>query len=253
MMCFVDLENAMEEWGFDPDKISVRKIRSADGTIKIQQRVELGIVQMHPIGRPDGDKPFGYDSLLDYHSQRLAEYERRNGTTVGFGLTQEECCTLREEASLYYRRYVASFVLEEYDRVVADTCHNLEVFNLIRDHAIDPQDRQRLEGFRPYIIMIQVRALFSQALRDGQHTSAFAHVNRGLMDLRAHFEQQDSEQGYEKSDEVRILRDLRTALAANLPLDHPGYLRSELRLALKDERFEEAARLRDELDHIEKK
>ena len=116
-MSYVDLDSALGDWRYEPERISVRKIVSADGAIRIQMRVELGILQMHAEGRPDGAQPHGWPSLLTYHRKRLVRHQQRNGTPLGFGLTRQECYDLRLEASLFYRRYIALFVLEEYGRV----------------------------------------------------------------------------------------------------------------------------------------
>ncbi|MCG3129954.1 MAG: hypothetical protein FLDDKLPJ_00693 [Phycisphaerae bacterium] len=247
-MSFVDLKEALLDWPYDSDKISVRKIRGADGLIKIQQRVELGIVQMFAEGRPDGGRPFGHDTLLDYHRARLAEYEDRNGTVVGFGLSAEESRQLREEASQYYRRYVAYFVLEDYDRVIEDTQHNLNLLDFVRDHALDPEDARRLEVFRPYVVMMNARAQAHLALREGHANSALAHVNRGLITIREIYDERGEPEAYERSEEVRILCNMRAKLASDLPAQPRSNLREKLRRAIEDERFEEAARLRDEID-----
>lgn len=250
-MSFVDLKEALLDWPYDSDKISVRKIRGTDGAVKIQQRVELGIVQMFSEGRPDGTRPHGHDSFLGYHRNRLAEYEKRNGSVVGFGLTGEECRVLREEASQYYRRYVANFVLEDYPLVVEDTQHNLDLLDFAHEHAFDEEDARKLEVFRPYILMMNARAQAHIALKEGHPNSALAHINRGLLSIQDVFEEQGEPEAFDRSDEARILRNMRSKLATELPSHPKARLKERLRRAIEEERFEEAARLRDELDNGE--
>lgn len=250
-MSFVDLKEALLDWPYDADKISVRKIRGTDGLVKIQQRVELGIIQMFVQGRPDGAQPYGYASLVDYHRSRIADHEKRNGTLVGFSLTPEECRALREEASQYYRRYVASFVLEDYELVIEDTRHNLELLDLVRDHAHDAEDASRLEVFRPYILMMNARAQAHLALREGETNSALAHVNRGLLAIRKVYEERDEVGAFERSEEARVLRAMRSKLTGELPSNSRSWLRERLRRAIQDEQYEEAARLRDELERLD--
>lgn len=252
-MSFIDLQRSLKDWPYHADRISVRKIRTEDGEIKIQQRVEMGIVQMEAQGRPDGQRPFGCDSLLRHHQKQLGEYEQRNGAAVGFALTPQECQALREEASLYYRRYVANFVLEEYDRVAQDTAHNLAILDLLRDHGQDGDDRAKMEGFRPYVVMMYSRACAQQALREGEINSALAHVNRGLINLRQHFDEAGAPEAFDTSEEVKILRDMRARLASDTspsPQAQTQQMKAALQMALEAERYEEAARLRDELRQL---
>lgn len=250
-MSFIDLGACLQDWPYHPDRISVRKIRTETGEVKIQQRVELGIVQMEAEGRPDGTRPFERDSLLSYHQERLAEHDRRNGTSVGFTLSSQECQQLRNEAAIYYRRYVASFVLEEYDRVAKDTAHNLAILDLLRDYANDDEDRSRLEGFRPYVLMMHARGHAHGALRDQETNSALAHVNRALLAIRNYFEDRGTPEAIDQCEEVQILHQMRSRIGGELQVNPETQMRRALQKALEEERFEEAARLRDELDLLE--
>ncbi|MCE2967821.1 MAG: UvrB/UvrC motif-containing protein [Phycisphaerales bacterium] len=68
-----DIGNLLRAWPYEPGKLNVRLIPGQDGEPKIQLRLDLGILQMHTEGRPDGQKPFGHESLLEYHEARLDE------------------------------------------------------------------------------------------------------------------------------------------------------------------------------------
>src|SRR2546429_7269356 len=82
-----DLTPLLKGWDYEPGTINVRKIFGADGRPKVQMRVELGLLQMELNGRPDGARPHGHESLLDYFEQQLREHNRRHGTELGFHLT----------------------------------------------------------------------------------------------------------------------------------------------------------------------
>ena len=249
-MSYVDLETTLRDWIYDPDQISVRKIIGVDGNVKVQMRIELGVLQMEATGRPDGAEPHGAPSLLDNHRKRLARFEQRNGTTLGFALSPQQCQDLRSEASLYYRRFVSFFVLEEYEEVVRDTSHSLGIFDLCREYAAEPEDRIALESFRAYVLMMDARARANEAIEAGEPASALAHVNRGIMHLKSFFEESiegDATESIEQSGELRILRDLAKDISASIPEDSPIVTRKALRVAIEEERFEEAARLRDAL------
>jgi hypothetical protein len=202
---------------------------------------------MESEGRPDGYRPHSCDSLLAYHQKRVIKHEHRNGTGLGFGLTREECQELRVEASLFYRRYVALFVLEEYSDVFRDTSHSLSIFDLCRDYAMETEDRVSLEEFRPYVLMMDARARAYHALEEGQPASALAHINRGVMHIKAHLDEFGQPDAEKKSEELKILRTLATELGARVPKDSIIVTRKALRAAIQEERFEDAARLRDVL------
>ncbi|MCH7926119.1 MAG: UvrB/UvrC motif-containing protein [Planctomycetes bacterium] len=246
-MSYVDLKDTLADWPFEPEKISVRKILGTDGVVRLQMRVELGVIQMETVGRPDGQRPGGFDSLLSRHKTELLQYEACNGTTLGFSLSPEESIDLRNEASLFYRRYVALFVLEEYVDVARDTSHNLEVFDLCRDHALEREDQFALEEFRPYVLMMDARARAYAAMQEGEAPSALAHVNRGILQIKAHYARQDQSQAIDTGEELGILQALASELVMEIPHDSPLITHKALRAAVRHERFEEAARLRDQL------
>lgn len=246
-MSYVDLQGALRDWPYEPEKISVRKILGGDGTVRIQMRVELGVLQMEATGRPDGVRPSGWPSLLVYHRKLLTKHQQQTGTAVGFELSRKECNDLRLEASLFYRRYIALFVLEEYADVIDDTSHSLGIFDLCRDHAIEPEDRQALEEFRPYVLMMDARARAYHALEEEEASSALAHVNRGIMAIRSHFMQCGQPEAVSTSEEIKTLRVMAHELTEQIPKDSLIVTRKALRTAVEQERFEDAARLRDVL------
>lgn len=249
-MSYVDLQATLRDWPYEPDKISVRKILGADGATKLQMRVELGILQLEGEGRPDGARPKGCETLLAYHQQQLARQEERNGNALGSSLTSDECHNLRGEASLFYRRYIAYFVLEEYRNVYRDTAHSLAIFDLCREHAIDAEDRMALEEFRAYVLMMDARARVYEAMGEDQSASALAHVNRGILSLKSHFKRIEQPELVGTSEEMKILRNLYTELNGQVPQDSVIVTRKALQIAIDEERFEEAARLRDQLENL---
>src|SRR5437016_5978670 len=86
-----DLVPLLKGWDFEPGTINVRKIYGLDGQPKLQTRLELGILQMEINGRPDGARPHGHDSLLDYYENQLKEHRKRIGSELGFHLSSTQC------------------------------------------------------------------------------------------------------------------------------------------------------------------
>jgi len=77
-----DISAILEEWDFRPGHLSARIISGEDGEYRIQVRLDLGLMQMHMEGRPDGLMPFSFTSLLDYHE---AMVERAKQGSEGMG------------------------------------------------------------------------------------------------------------------------------------------------------------------------
>lgn len=242
-----DLTPLLQEWPFEPGQINVRLIEGLDGIPKVQVRLDLGIIQMHLDGRPDGLRPFGYASLLDYHEARLDEAQGPEDDEAALELSPEDCKALRDEALQYYHRYIALLVVEDYEAVARDTTRNLRVLDLCARHAAAEADRQALEQFRPYILMMRVRALASHALQNDEPKVALFAIDEGIEALRECYAQQGREADFEDSPEVQLLRGMRGALLPQLPVSQRAELRQRLQEAIAHENYELAAILRDEL------
>lgn len=248
-----DLSKVLDDWPYEPGKINVRLIEGDDGEPRVQLRLDLGVLQMKVSGRPDGLRPFGFESLLEYHEHRLDEKVESEGSAAGFVLDEDECRELREEAVQYYHRYVCLMVLEDYDGVIRDTTRNVRVLDICGKYAETESDRSVMEQFRAYITMMRSRALASQALKDNQPKLALLAIDDGLGNIQNYFNQTNQPELFEDSSEVQVLRGMREALTPKLPLSQSAELKKRLEDALKKENYELAAILRDELRAMEKK
>ncbi len=221
--------------------------------------MDLGIIQMDADGRPDGEHPFGYPSLLEFYESQTEHdtNDDREGETSGPTarpdnrfLTTEDVQAIQDEALQYYHRYIALLALEDYGRVVRDTTRNLRVLDLVRDYAVQDDDRAKLEQFRPYITMIRARALASHALKDNEPKAALLAIDEGLEALKAYFAERGMPQMFEQSNEVQMLRGMRESLVPRLPVSQKAELKQRLTDAVKAENYELAAILRDELKNL---
>jgi hypothetical protein len=242
-----DISPVLKGWDYESGAINVRKINGIDGMPKLQMRLDLGLLQMELNGRPDGAKPHGFESLLDYYERELDEHCSRNGTELGFHLSSEQCQSLREEAVMYYHRYLGLFVLEDFGGVVRDTARNLRLLDMCGKFASEEQDRLILEQYRPYIIMMNVRAQASILFKRNDFMGALATVQKGLDQLKEFFARFGQADAFADSNEVRVLKKFAREIRRKLPIDPVAKLRQQLDKALKSERYEDAARLRDEL------
>jgi hypothetical protein len=202
-------------------------------------------------GRPDGRRPHGSPSLLDWHAARRDAHRARTGGDEGFELSGKECEGLREEGVQVYHRYVALFALGEHEAVVRDTMRNLRMFDLCRDHGANHADRTVLEQYRPFVVMMRARAQAAIALAVADARGALAAVDAALAEMRMHFDAHGPHDGFDRSNEANLLRGMRDALVPRLPTSQRSELEERLRRAVDAENFELAAILRDELRSLE--
>ena len=245
-----DIAAILSGWEYEAGAINVRKIVGQDGQPKLQMRLDLGLLQMELNGRPDGNRPHDCESLLEYHERRLRSHRKKTGSEGGFRLTGAQCQSLREEAHMYYQRYLSLFVLGDLPGVARDTARNLRVLDLCGKYAANDQDKLVLEQYRPYITMMNTRAMAQIEHEAGNLLQALSIVRRGLRDIKRFFRRFNQEDAYKSSNEVKVLRRLRRDLKKQLPVDPVKKLEKELSLAVKQERYEEAAKLRDQMEKL---
>ena len=152
----IDLRETLKSWPYDPEN-DARVTTGKDGRRLLQVRTPLGIEQMEMDGRPDGLRPHGLESNLEFHHSRL-EQAKLAGKEDDFELDPSACAELFSEGMLYYFRYVRLFQLRDWARTVRDTSRNLRVFDLVHRYAEREEDQQFLEKWRPYIIRVNSTA-----------------------------------------------------------------------------------------------
>jgi hypothetical protein len=246
-----DIRPILENWPYEPGKIIVRTIQGKNGEEKIQMRLDLGVLQMTMDGRPDGLRPKGYGSWLEYHLDQLDKHKSANDTDLGFHLNGDECQALRDEALMYYHRYLSLFVLEDFGRVERDTDRNLQVLDLCCKYATEEWDQFILEQYRPYILMMNSRSKAFQAMRARMFKTALAHAETGLQAIQEFFEKYDRDEGYAQSSEVQILLALRQEIVQRLPIGAIERLERKLKRALNEQRYEDACKIRDQITTLQ--
>lgn len=243
----LDIASALRGWDFEAGQVNVRLIRGDDGRPKLQLRLDLGLLQMELNGRPDGKRPHRNATELDYHTRKLQKHLTHYGSDNGFYLSRTDCQALREESAMFYHRYLSLFVLEQFDAVVRDTAHNIGVLDLCHKYGKSDYDRMCLEQYRPYICMMHARACACDALQHNYVHTAIAYLRGGIKQILRIVPKAQRHDTREQSSEIRILADMLRQLRAQLPPDPRTIIKKKLKLALADERYEEAALLRDEL------
>jgi len=218
--------------------VTARTIKGEDGRPKIQMRLDLGIFQMEVTGRPDGTRPREFDSLLDYY--RFLQ----NTSSKKLHLTDDDCSELQQEAVQFYYRYLACFAIKDYESVVRDTRHNLDILEFITEHTSEDAAWEFLQ-FKPYVLMMESRALAEKAALGENYHEAIEEVQRGLKTIRTFWEEQGELELRESSYEIDVLSDLLQQLKDRKPTREVGKLKERLHHAISTEDFEQAAQIRD--------
>ncbi len=244
----LDIGDVLDDWPYQPGQVTARKIRGSDGREKIQLRLDLGLLQMEARGRPDGERPHGFESLLEYYEQLRRKHIEQIGSDEGFELDEQACELLRGEGVMYYHRYLATFVLEDYEAVERDSVRNLRLFDLCNNYAREESDRYVLEQYRPYVIMMSARARARMALRHNRPKTALAATRKGIKEIEDFYRRFDQDDEIEPSGEIAILRAMATEIKARVPVHPLKKLRDSLDKAVAEERYEDAATLRDQLN-----
>jgi hypothetical protein len=246
-----DLRNALKDWPYDPEH-DARITQGEDGREILQVRTPLGIEQYEMDGRPDGERPHGTESWLEYQQERLNR-KKGEGREIEFELKPRECAELFNEGTLYYFRYVRLFQLRDWARTVRDTTRNLRVFDLVHRYARREEDQQYLEKWRPYIVRMKASAEAMMALEKNAHEDALRATNESIEQIQSLDEVDDETFQFERERSLSALRDLAEQIQKNRPLSEVEQLERQMNSAIERQEFERAAQLRDKIKGLKNK
>ena len=248
-----DLGPILDGWEHDPDHFAVRIIRGDDGRDKIQVRFDLGLLQMELDGRPDGQRPEGQESWFDLFRQRQLDHDAAHPDGASFQLSPDECQLLLREGVQYYHRYLSFWHLERYELCARDTSRNLKLFAFVKEFAAKDQDRLQFDQYRPYVTMMHTKAVATPLVELGDHETALKVIDAGIAGIRKFLGDYEQLDRADRCGELVHLEKWREQIATRQPALPPpppdplDQLRADLQQAIAEERFEEAARLRNEL------
>lgn len=246
----VDLRRILAGWAYDAEN-DARLTRGDDGRGILQVRTPMGIEQYELDGRPDGARPHGLESELEFRLQQL-DAAIAAGRETEFRLSPAECGELFNEGTLYYFRYVRLFQLKDWARTIRDTSRNLRAFDFIRRYARRKQDREFLEKWRPYVIRVNASASIMLELEKHRYDDALALANEALLQIENLQELDDETFRFETARSLAALRELVAEIQKNRPLSELEQLQSQLRHAVQRQEFERAAQLRDRIRALKK-
>ncbi len=232
-----DISHIFSDWPYQPGVISARLVRCEDGREVLQMRIEMGLLQMETIGRPDGERPEGAETYLDYLIQKsFAEGD-------DFELTDEQCYEIDREFLQFYHRRICCLALREFHRAVNDSDHTLALMDFIVKHSSDRQWIVSHEQYRPFILFHRTQAAALTKLQASGAEGAIEECNRGLQHIRELFESLGADEQFNQDELVAQLVELKESLRKEY---HVGRtLAEQLADAVSSEEYERAAKLRD--------
>ena len=241
-----DLNNIVRDWDYDPQRVTARWVRTKDGFVAVQLRVDLGLFQMQPSGRPDGQKPHGAPTLLQHY---LVLEQTLSAQDPALRLDERACGALQQEAMQFYYRYIAYFALREFDCVIRDTNHNLKIIQYAIRHA--PEELRRVFlPFYPYVRMMNARARAEKATTAQRLDEALLALETARADIEAFCAEHELADLPVAAPALATLLELTEQISKRRPRSPTERLREELDRAVAAENYERAALLRDQLSAL---
>jgi len=99
---------------------------------------------------------------------------------------------------------------------------------------------------------MNIRAQASIQVKAQRYRDAIETVEAGLASIREFFERFGHEEAYERANEVKVLKKFARDIRRKIPVDPLQKLHNQLQRAIKAEKYEEAARLRDQIKSLSK-
>ena len=257
-----DLSPILNNWPAQRGAVCARKLVAEDGQTFIQMRVDLGVLQMHLDGRPDGEHQHGFESMLALLTDRAGPRE------TPLELSDEEKEGVVREMLQYYRRRICLIALADeakegsdlaeadacYQRAIGDADHNLSMLDLLAKHCTDSDFVAEHVQYQPFIIMHRTACLTERALLADNPDQAIEQIKAGITDIEACNVPQEPREPQEREDEsdVSLVQPFLTELEdledrVRREYNCPRTLREQLEDAISAEDYELAARLRDAL------
>ena len=246
-----DIDEALQGWAYEPEpgEVLAREVRARDGRTVVQVRIELGLLQLEVDGRPDGVRPLGFATYLDYLRHRAAG----RGLTPGgkgppWSMGPEHCQEADREFVQFYHRRVAWLSLQRYDRALADADHTLALMDFVRRHGGDPEYIASHERFRGLVVFHRTQAAAAWALERRKPEEAIDAVRDGLERLARHQDTWGADGDAEDTPDAPLAEQLRLLegeIRRNFAVEKT--LRERLDEAVAHEDYETAARLRDQI------
>jgi hypothetical protein len=237
-----DIDAALEGWEFKPGMVQARLVQARDGRQVLQMRVDLGVLQIEPSGRPDGTRPHGQETYFDYLKHQVSVAGRGGRPFV---LSEEQCQEADREFVQYYYRRICWLALRNFAAAIADADHTLAFMDFVRDHSPNEEYTQAHEQYRGFVLFHRIQAAAALAVERKKPEEAIDEVNQGLEKLRGFFAAFEAEEQMEENPLVQQLQKMQESIRQAHKIE--ATLQEQLARAVANEEYEAAARIRDAL------
>ncbi len=184
-----DLDDVIQGWPYDPEpgEHLAREVRARDGRKVLQVRIELGVLQLEVTGRPDGVRPHGFVTYLDYLRHSAASRgQTTSAQTPRWSMSAQQCADSDREFIQFYHRRVAWRALGRHDRAIQDADHTLALMDFVRRHGIGEEYIASHEQFRGIVLFHRTEAAFALALEKHRPEEAIDALREGIDQLNTH-------------------------------------------------------------------
>jgi len=255
----MDISIVLNDWPYDEEHRAnnIRKVAGIDGKLKLQVRLRNGIIQWDADGRPDGQHPYGFSTVLHYCEELLgrqtaiASGRARRKFRLAFGLIED----LHEEMRQFGQRRRAFLKMGDFGRALRDAEHGIRILEIIRTYGRDYGVALRLEGLLPCLLLDRARSAASLCVQQDDAENALKALNRGIRDIERFMRDYGVEKDGAGSKEKQMLIMMRRSLREkyDVPLTDEELLdalRAEQEVAIQEENYELAGRLRDKINSV---
>lgn len=237
------LDYHLADWPYEFGEVIARIVPGVDNREVLQLRVEMGILQMEVSGRPDGSRPGGHSTCLDWlHAAMVEEGD-------DFELDGRRCLEIDREFVQFFHRRVAWLALRQFDRAVADADHTLTLMDFSSLHAPDVDWAEMHEQYRPFVLFHRTQAAALDELEKNGPQGAVAEIDAGISSIRAALlasaEEELDDEDLDEDELVAKLTEMKSAISEQYQVE-PS-LREQLAQAIANEQYERAAQLRDQM------
>jgi hypothetical protein len=246
-----DLDDVIQGWPYDPEpgEHLAREIRARDGRKVLQVRVELGVLQLEVVGRPDGLRPDGFVTYLDYLRHSAANRGAApGGKAPQWVMSAQECAEADREFIQFYHRRVAWRAIGRHDKAIEDADHTLALMDFVRRHADEEDYITSHEQFRGIVVFHRTEAAIELGLERHRPEEAIDALHDGIERLTAHQRGWWQDHDPEESPNPALVEQLRAferEIRSKFGVEKT--LREQLDEAVAQEDYEKAARLRDKI------
>lgn len=169
----------LDKLQFNP-KNPILRLKLEDGReVMLIQPNSFTISRIYVSGRPDGKRPFGKESYLEYYEEKLKEYIENNKSDEGFKLEPEQWQLLFNESYERYIRYFFFAGIKQWKEVEIDTNNNMTVANIAKKYA--PSDiAWGIYQYKGYMLMMNTTAKSEMDLMRGDYNAALQHLDDGI-------------------------------------------------------------------------